>query len=41
MAVSNVDFADAYLAEIARSRGESVVSFDRDFKRLNVSWIDP
>ena len=41
MATVNVDFADAYLAEIARQQGEAVVSFDRDFRKLNISWIDP
>jgi predicted nucleic acid-binding protein len=41
MATVNVDFADAYLAEIARQQGETVVSFDRDFRKLNISWIEP
>ncbi len=41
MATSNVDFVDAYLAEVARGRGESVCSFDRDFDRLNVEWVQP
>ena len=41
IATVNVDFADAYLAEIARQQGESVVSFDRDFRRLNISWVEP
>jgi predicted nucleic acid-binding protein len=41
MATVNVDFVDAYLAEIARKHGEPIVSFDRDFRRLNISWIEP
>ena len=38
---SNVDFADALLAETARSRGEGVASFDRDFRKLDVEWREP
>lgn len=41
MASSNVDFADALLAETARSHGEGVASFDRDFRKLNVEWREP
>ena len=41
MATANVDFIDAFLAEIARREGGSVVSFDRDFRRLDISWIEP
>jgi predicted nucleic acid-binding protein len=41
MARSNVDFVDAYLAEVARSKGETVCSFDRDFARLDVEWMLP
>jgi predicted nucleic acid-binding protein len=41
MASSNVDFADALLAETARSRGEGVASFDRDFRKLDVEWREP
>ncbi|MBW4477639.1 MAG: type II toxin-antitoxin system VapC family toxin [Tolypothrix brevis GSE-NOS-MK-07-07A] len=41
MASANVDFLDAYLAEIARYTGESVVSFDRDFRRLGINWVEP
>ncbi len=41
MAESNVDFADALLAETALSRDESIVSFDRDFRRLGVGWREP
>lgn len=41
MTESNVDFADVLLAETALSREESVVSFDRDFRRLGVGWCEP
>ena len=41
MTAQNVDFLDAYLAEVARSRGETVVSFDRDFRKLDVLWLEP
>jgi predicted nucleic acid-binding protein len=41
MASVNVDFMDAYLAAVARRAGEAVVSFDRDFRRLNVAWVEP
>ena len=41
MASSNVDFADALLAETARSRAEGVVSFDKDFRRLEIEWREP
>lgn len=41
MAENNVDFADALLAETARSRGEGVASFDKDFRKLEVGWREP
>lgn len=41
MASSNVDFADALLAETARSHGGGVASFDRDFRKLDVEWREP
>lgn len=41
MAASNVDFVDALLAGTARSRGEGVASFDRDFRKLDVEWCEP
>lgn len=41
MAESNVDFADALLAETVRSRGEGVSSFDKDFRKLGVAWREP
>ena len=41
MAENNVDFVDALLAETARSRGESIASFDKDFRELGVEWREP
>lgn len=41
MTSSNVDFVDALLAETARSRGEGVASFDKDFHKLDVEWRGP
>ena len=41
MASANVDFVDAYLAEVARRYGGTVASFDRDFRRLDIPWIEP
>lgn len=41
MAENNVDFADALLAETARSRGEGIASFDKDFRKLDVEWREP
>lgn len=41
MAESNVDFADALLAATANSRNGSVVSFDKDFRKLGVEWREP
>jgi len=41
MADNNVDFIDAYLAAIARTRSEAVCSFDSDFVKLNVSLVIP
>ncbi|MEB3886647.1 PIN domain-containing protein [Lyngbya sp. CCY1209] len=41
MATKNVDFVDAYLAETARQSNESIASFDRDFRRLNIPWTEP
>lgn len=41
MAENNVDFVDALLAETARSRGEGVASFDKDFRRLDIGWREP
>lgn len=39
MAEANVDFADALLAELARQHGESVCTFDEDFRRLRVDTL--
>lgn len=36
MAEANVDFADALLAAAAQQNGETVCSFDEDFRRLRV-----
>ena len=41
MASSNMDFADALLAETAHSYGEGVASFDEDFRKLDVEWREP
>ena len=41
MAENNVDFVDALLAETARSRGEGVASFDKDFSKLAAEWREP
>ncbi len=41
MARVNVDFLDAFLAETVRQKGAAVASFDRDFRRLGVPWIEP
>ena len=42
-AATGVDFADAYLAAITRqTRGTAVLSFDRDFDRIDgVDRVDP
>lgn len=41
MVTANVDFIDAFIAEIARREGGAVVSFDRDFRRLDIPWVEP
>ena len=41
MAENNMDFADALLAETARSRAEGVASFDKDFRKLDIAWHEP
>ncbi|HAG06785.1 MAG TPA: PIN domain nuclease, partial [Peptococcaceae bacterium] len=41
MAEKNVDFADAYLAALARAQEESICSFDNNFEKLNVRWVTP
>lgn len=41
MASANVDFVDAYLAETTRQAGGTVASFDRDFRRLEIPWLEP
>lgn len=37
----NVDFADAYLATLARHQAVMVASFDQDFRRLDVPTLVP
>jgi len=37
----NLDFEDAYLAVLALELGGEVASFDQDFKRLGVGWLEP
>jgi len=37
----NVDFSDAVLAVQADRHGETVCTFDEDFKRLPAAWILP
>lgn len=41
MMTRNVDFADGYLAACARGRGEAVVSFDQDFRKLGCEVVVP
>ena len=41
MAGANVDFVDAYLAQIAKAKREAVCSFDEDFRRLGVELMRP
>jgi len=41
MADYNVDFTDAHLAAMARTRLEAVCSFDNDFVKLSVNWLLP
>ncbi len=40
MAETNVAFVDAYVATLARRRGDPVASFDADFRRLDVALVD-
>lgn len=41
MAAHNVDFVDAYLAELARATNGVIASFDHDFRRLDVTLLEP
>ena len=41
MARTGVDFDDAFLALLARENGGAVASFDRDFEKLGVAWVEP
>lgn len=40
MATNNVDFIDAYLAQISCAAREPVCSFDEDFRRLGVELLE-
>lgn len=40
MAHHNVEFTDAYLAELARRDGVSVATFDLDFSRLGATLLE-
>ena len=39
MEKTTVDYADAFIAATASSRGEAVASFDADFKRLGIETV--
>ncbi len=41
MATANVDFIDAYLAQVALGKDELVCSFDEDFHSLGVGLMRP
>ncbi len=41
MATANVSFVDAYLDVLGRNTGTPVASFDRNFARLGVEWVEP
>ena len=40
MARANIDFADAYLAELGKTRGLKVATFDQDFRRLGGETLE-
>ena len=40
MARANVDFADAYLAELGKAGGLKVATFDQDFRRLGGETLE-
>jgi predicted nucleic acid-binding protein len=40
MAGNNVDFVDAYLAQVSCGAAEAVCSFDEDFRRLGVELVE-
>lgn len=40
MARNNVDFADAYLAELGKAGGLNVATFDQDFRRLGGETLE-
>jgi len=41
VAEKKVDFDDAFLALLASRENATVLSFDRDFKKLRVPWQEP
>ena len=41
MAEKKVDFDDAFLALLASRENATVLSFNRDFKKLGVPWQEP
>jgi len=41
MAEKRVDFDNAFLVLLARKENATVLSFDRDFKKLGVPWQEP
>ena len=41
MAEKNVEISDAFLAALARRKGEAVCSFDKDFRKPDVQWVLP
>jgi len=41
MARTGVDVDDAFLALLTREHAGAVASFDRDFEKLGVAWVEP
>ena len=41
MSRTGVDVDDAFLALLAREHAGAVASFDRDFEKLGVAWVEP
>ena len=38
---TKLDFPDLFLAELARSTAQAVIAFDRDYRKLEVEWLEP
>ena len=38
---TRLDFPDLFLAELARSKAQPVIAFDRDYRKLEVAWLEP